>query len=128
MQGSAAFFKVHGQRYRNQHLNRRLEAARDKRDEETEQRILQIIKREKDRSFWRRLNWTLGKQRGSSVSVVQVPDGAGGYRELTTQQDVQNVIWSEVHQSWYHLAEEALICQGCLRGEFGCNATTLAAC
>ena len=30
------FFKVHGQRFRNQHLNRRLEAARDKRDEESE--------------------------------------------------------------------------------------------
>eukprot|EP00956_Cyclotella_meneghiniana_P010074 scaffold13929_cov79-Cyclotella_meneghiniana.AAC.4 len=120
-------FKIHGQRYRTQHLNKRLEAAREKQDEEAERRILQIIRRERDRAFWRRLNFSLGKRRGSSVASVQVPDGEGGHVELNSQKEVQEAIWNNVHQSRYHLAEEAPICQGRLRGEFGYNAETLAA-
>lgn len=47
--------------------------------------------------------------------------------ELTTQEEVEEAIWSEVHQSRYHLAEEAPICQGALRGQFGYNVDKLAA-
>lgn len=68
----------------------------------------------------------LGKKRGSSVSAVQVPDGEGGHVELCTQQEIQKAIWDNIHQSRYHLAEEAPICQGKLRGEFGNNADTVA--
>jgi hypothetical protein len=121
------YFKVHGQKYRTHHLNKRLEAAREKQDEEAEKRILQIIRREKDRAFWRRLNWSLGSRRGSSVSSVQVKDDDGEVTTYSTQEEVQKVIWSEVHQSRYHMAEEAPICQGRLLGEFGYNAATLAA-
>eukprot|EP00956_Cyclotella_meneghiniana_P026049 scaffold55510_cov37-Cyclotella_meneghiniana.AAC.1 len=121
------YFKVHGSKYRKRHLDRRLAAARDKEDSEAEQRILQIIQREKDRAFWRRLNWSLGKKRGTSVGAVQVVDGEGDTTEYRTQKEVQNVIWREVHQKRYHMAEEAPICQGALRGQFGYNATSLAA-
>lgn len=121
------YFRVHGQRYRTQHLNRRLEAARSRGDEEAEKRILQIITRERDRAFWRRLNWSFGQRRGSSVGAVQVKDSDGSTVELKMRKEVQDAIWSEVHQSRYHLAEEASICQGKLRGEFGYNADTLAA-
>ena len=121
------YFKVHGQRYRTQHLHRRLEAARDKCDSAAEQRILQILSRERNRSFWSRLNWALGKKRSSSVGAVQVPNDQGGVSEFNTQGEVQDAIWREVHQTRYHMAEEAPICQGKLRGEFGYNADTLAA-
>ena len=121
------YFKVHGQRYRTQHLHRRLEQARDKQDSEAERRILQILSRERNKSFWNRINWSLGKKRSSSVGAVQVSNEHGGVTELTSQQEVQDAIWREVHQTRYHMAEEAPICQGKLRGEFGYNADTLAA-
>lgn len=120
------YFQMHGQRYRRRHLNRRLAAAREKEDVVAERRILQIIARERDRSFWRRLNYSLGKHKGASVSSVQVQRD-GKTVELKTQQEVQQAIWSEVHQSRYHLAEEAPICQGNLRRKFGYNSESIAA-
>ena len=110
------YFQIHGQRYQTQHLNRRLDAAREKEDEDAERRILQIIRREKERNFLRRLNWALGKRRGASISTVQVQDEDGNVRELTTKDEVEEGIWSYVHHDRYHLAEEAPICQGKLRG------------
>lgn len=47
--------------------------------------------------------------------------------EFKTQPEVQDAIWKEVHQSRYHMAEEAPICQGRLRGEFGYSAEYIAA-
>ena len=44
-------FWRHGKRYRRKHLEERLDAAKENEDEEGERRILEIIKREKDRSF-----------------------------------------------------------------------------
>ena len=105
-------FQIHGQKYRTQHLHRRLDAAREKEDEEAEHRILQIIRREKERNFWRRLNWSLGKRRGASVSSVQVQDEDGDVRELSKKEEVEESIWSHVHHDRYHLAEEAPICKG----------------
>jgi hypothetical protein len=120
-------FEIHGQSYRTQHLRKRLDVARANQDSEAERRILEIIQREQDRAFWRRLNFALGKKRGSSVSAVQLQDDEGNITEFNTQSEVQDAIWREVHQSRYHLAEEAPICQGNLREEFGYNATTEAA-
>jgi hypothetical protein len=105
-------FKIHGQKYRSQHLRRRLDAAKESGDDEAEKRILQIICRERERSFWRRLNWALGTRRGSSVSAVQVDDGEGGFVEYVTQDGVQKALWRNVHRKRYHMAEEAPICQG----------------
>ena len=61
------------------------------------------------------------------MAKVQVMGEEGETIELTTQEEVQEAIWNEVHQSRYHLAEEAPICQGALRGQFGYNADMLAA-
>jgi hypothetical protein len=36
-------------------------------DDSKEKEILAIIQREKDRSFWRRINYVMGKPRGGSV-------------------------------------------------------------
>jgi hypothetical protein len=120
-------FEIHGQKYRSRHLNRRLVAAREKGDEEAERRILEIVQQEQERAFWRGLNWALGERRGSSVSAVQVTDEHGNMDELTTQAEVQEALWGEVHQGRYHLAEEAPISQGKLRGQYRYNATLLAA-
>lgn len=118
------YFMKYGQRHRKQHLTARLHAAKDRQDEEGERRILQIIKGERDRAFWRRLNWALGQRRGSSVNSVQVSREDGTVEDFTTQSAVQDTIWETIHRERYHLAEEAPICQGRLRGEFGYNANT----
>ncbi len=94
-------------------------------DETAERNILAIIKREKDKAFWRRLNYALGKHvRGQSVRAVQVEDGAGGVQDVNTEEAVQEAIFNEVHCKQYNLAEEAPICQGVLRGQFGYTATS----
>ena len=65
------YFRKHGQRHRRQHLTNCLEAAQDRADEIAERKILAIIKWEKDKAFWRRLNYALGKHVcGQSVRAV----------------------------------------------------------
>ena len=46
------YFRRHGKKYRSKHLHERLKKAQDRADDEAEKRILAIIQREKDRSFW----------------------------------------------------------------------------
>ncbi len=46
--------------------------------------------------------------------------GAG----LDTEEAVQEAIFNEVHRKKYNLAEEAPICQGVLRNQFGYTATS----
>jgi hypothetical protein len=58
------------------------------------------------------------------VRAVQVKDGAGGVLDFNTEEEVQEVIFNEVHRKRYNLAEEAPICQGSLRGQFGYSATS----
>ncbi len=43
--------------------------------------------------------------------------------DFDTQEGVQNTIFNEVHQKWYNLAEEAPICKGSLRRQFGYMST-----
>jgi hypothetical protein len=79
-----------------------------------------MIKREKDQAFWRRLNFALGKHtRGRSVRAVQVEDSTGRVIDYDTEETVQEAIFNKVHRKRYNLAEEAPICQGGLRGQFG---------
>jgi hypothetical protein len=62
----------------------------------------------------------LGKHiRGRSVRAVQVKNGAGGVIDYDTEETVQEAIFNEVHHKRYNLTEEAPICQGGLRGQFG---------
>jgi hypothetical protein len=118
------YFWKHGKWHQRQHLNQCLERAQEREDEAAEFQILAIIKREKDQAFWRRLNFTLGKHIcGRSVRAVQVEDGAGGVIDYDTEETVQQAIFNEVHRKRYNLAEEAPICQGGLRGQFGYTST-----
>ncbi len=50
---------------------------------------------------------------------MQVEDGASGVIDYKTEEGEQEAIFNGVHQKRYNLAEEAPICQGKLRGQFG---------
>ena len=121
------YFRKHGKYYRRRHLYNRLQAAQERKDEEAEKRILEIIKREKDRAFWRRLNYALGKHaRAGSVRTVQSVNAAGQTIEHATQDSVEQAIFDEVHRKRYNMAEEAPVCRGRLRGQFGYCSSTIA--
>ncbi len=81
-----------------------------------------IIQREKDKQFWRRMSYALGRQRGGACFRVQVEQGDATTEEYTSQSELQEAIWDNIHQKRYHLAELAPLCQEPLRGTFGCNA------
>jgi hypothetical protein len=67
------------------------------------------------------------KKSGGSVSVVQVANEEGQVTEITDQQEVEQEIWRQIHGKRFYLAEQAPICQGRLRGDFGYLANTRAA-
>jgi hypothetical protein len=55
---------------------------------------------------------------------VQVEDGAGSVIDYETEEGVHEAISNKVHWKRYNLAEEAPICQGGLRGQFGYTSTS----
>ena len=120
------FYREYGQKDRNRHLRKCAERARDDGRPEAEAQILQLILRERSRSHWRRLKGAMATQRGQSVQRVQAEDDAGVMVEYTTQSDIENVIWKNIHHRRFYLAEEAPICQPPLREAFGYNAQTTA--
>ncbi len=95
-------------------------------DDAREEEILAIIQHEKDRSFWRCLNYSMGKSRGGSVRrvLVESPDQEGILMEHDTAESVQDAIFRNIHQKRFYLAENAPICSGVLQGQFGYNAVT----
>ena len=118
------YFTKHGHKHQRSDLTSRLHDARDRQYGEAEHRILQIIQGKHDHSFWRRPDWALGKHQCCSVRNVQVEDQDCAITEFTMQSEVQQLIWDKIHRERYHLAKEAPICQGRLRGEFGYNTST----
>jgi hypothetical protein len=44
--------------------------------------------------------------------------------EHTSQDDLQNAIWTNIHRKRFYLADEAPLCSGSLRGMFGYNAVS----
>ncbi len=55
---------------------------------------------------------------------MQVKDSASGVINYNTKESVQEAIFNEVHWKRYSLVEEAPICQGVLRGQFGYISTS----
>ena len=121
------YFRKNGKAYRRKHLNNCLQTARDKEDDEAEKQILAIITREKEKSKWNRIKYVLGKQRAGACFKVQIELEDGTMKEVSSQEEVQQAIWENVHMKRFYLAEEAPICNGELRGMFGYNATTITA-
>ncbi len=64
------FYQKHGKQFRTIHLNKRLRLAQEKGDKEAIEKIATIIQREKQRSFWRRLNYVTGKKCTRSATTV----------------------------------------------------------
>ena len=116
----------HGQKYRTRHLKGRLKVAQDRGNKQAEKRILAIIQNEKDRVQWRRLNYGMRKSFGQSARIVSEKLDNGNIVEHEGQDAVEEAIWSNIHDKQFYLAEQALICQDRLRGEFGYQADTLA--
>ncbi len=88
--------------------------------------ILGIIKRERERAFWKKVKYKLGKRSGGSVQAVQVEDEDGNTEVFSSQDQVHEVIWSNIHRKRFFLAEEAPICSGILWETFGYNADSWA--
>ncbi len=118
------YFRKHSKAYRRKHLSQRLDAAKKKEDEEAAKKIMAIIQREKDRSFWRLLNYALGKPRGGACFKVQVNQGDGTVQKYAEKEQLQEAIWNNIHRKRFYLAEEAPLCSGLLRGSFGYNAVS----
>jgi hypothetical protein len=120
------YFRKNGKQYCRKHLHKCLQDAREAEDDQREKEILSIIQRERDKGFWRRLNFIIGKPRGGSVRRVLVEDEnqEGVLTESATQETVQAAIFDNIHRKRFFLAEDAPICSGNLRGQFGYNADT----
>jgi len=123
-QDHCKFYKTNGKPTRRQYLQERARQAKERGEEKAEIEILGIIKRERERAFWRQVKYVMKKQSGGSVKVVQVEDEEGEIVEFTSQAEVQEAIWSNIHRRRFYLAEEAPICNFPLREEFGYNADT----
>ncbi len=120
------YFRKNGPRYCKMFLLQRAELAREDGQEEAAAKIMAIIKREQERSFWRNINNTCRKTKGGSPTSVQIPRGGQDNQtdKYTTQASIQEAIWANVHYKCLYLAEEAAICQGQLHRNFGYNAAT----
>jgi hypothetical protein len=88
------------------------------------EKIPTIIQQEKQRLFWRWLNYVTGKKRTRSATFIQVPKPSGLVMELSTQEPAENAIFSKVHGTCYTLAKEAPVCRGKLFHDFGHLANT----
>ncbi len=105
-----------------------MEVAKEREDKEAAKQILAIIQREKDKGFWKRISYTLGKSRGGACFKVQVAQANGLVQEYSGQEDLQKAIWSNIHEKRFHLAESAPLCSGTLRGTFEYNAICQTSC
>ena len=67
------------------------------------------------------------KTRGRSARIVSEASGDGAVREYEGQEEVEEAVWSSIHDHRFHTAEHAEVCKGKLREEFGYQAVTKAA-
>ena len=66
-------------------------------------------------------------EKSYSMREVNEEHERGNVRVCSSQREVENAIWKEIHYKKFYLAEEAPICQGVLRGEFGYSGVSSAA-
>jgi hypothetical protein len=118
-------FQKHGKCHRTRYLDTCLKAAQEWEDEVAKLQILTIIQRGKDWVFWHRLNFALGKHlHDRSVWAVQVEDDHGEVLNYEIEEGVQKAVFNEVCPKCCNLAEDAPICKGALRGQFGYTTTS----
>ena len=61
----------------------------------------------------------MGKSFGRSARIVSEETEGRNIREHEGKENVEEAIWSNIHDERFYLAEEAPICNGKLKGEFG---------
>ncbi len=93
------FYWKHGKYYQTQHLYQCLTSAREAQQEMREREILAIIQREKDWSFWCRINYAIGKTKGGLVRHVITDDPHNKDQQIkhSTQASVQKAIFGNIH-------------------------------
>ncbi|KAL3776867.1 hypothetical protein ACHAWO_000595 [Cyclotella atomus] len=69
--------------------------SRIKRNAKAEKQILEIIEREKQSAFWWQLNYAMRKKGGGSIRSIQIQTDEGQITEYTSQNKVEEAIWSE---------------------------------
>jgi hypothetical protein len=77
-----AFYEEHGKRFCRKHLNARLQLAQEREDEEAFKKKGAIIEREKQRNFWRRMNYCTEKN-GHKARPQSRPKRRGGASSST---------------------------------------------
>ena len=55
---------------------------------------------------------------------MQLQERNGAVREASTRRDMESTLFEEIHRKRFYLAEQAPICKGKLRGDFGYMANT----
>ncbi len=78
-------------------MEERKRVAKDNGNEEAFASISAIIQREHQRDFWRQLNFVTRKKRTRSTTTIQVEGQGGAIMERTTQETVEQGIFSKVH-------------------------------
>jgi hypothetical protein len=112
------FYQENGKRFQARHLNKWMRLAQERDDEEAFKKMGAIIQKERQRSFWQRLNYLTGKKRTRRAMSVQVEEQSGLVLESTSKDAVEAAIFREVHDKQYMLAKEAPICSGRLFDNF----------
>jgi hypothetical protein len=92
------YFRKNGKYYHRKYLYNHLDIAKEKEDKVAAKQILAIIQRKKDKSFWRRMSYLLGKPRGGACFKVQVKQADGTVQEFSGQDNLQGAIWSNIHK------------------------------
>jgi hypothetical protein len=77
--------------------------------DEAVKQILAIIQREKDGSFWRQLNYALGKPRGGACFKVQVNQGNENVQEYMEKEQLQEAIWNNIHRKRFYPGNYCLV-------------------
>ena len=71
-----------------------------------------IIQREKDRAYWRRVNYKMKKIRGRSARIVSEVMDDGAVKQYKGQEGVEEAIWYSIYDHRFYMAEHAEICKG----------------
>jgi hypothetical protein len=89
------FYQENSKQFRAAHFNKQLHLAQKRGDNKAAEKITTIIAWEKQRSFWRQLNFIMGKQCTKIVTLLQVPQPSGLVTEPNTKDKIKDSIFSE---------------------------------
>jgi hypothetical protein len=118
------FYPEHGKRFHWKNLKNCLRIAQEQEDKEAFHKISTIIQRVQQPNSWHKLNYVMAKKRTCSATSVQVEGQDRAIMEHTTQDTVEQTIFSKIHKKHYTLAGKSPICNGELFQDFSYTANT----